>query len=274
MTIQKGFHWIKKGIIAIGTIIANPKKLYYVLNNEDRFKETLRKKYAKFDRGLPEISMEALKRNFTETISTYSFLGGNSSPIDIILLQILAQRYDGCRYLEIGTWRGESAINLERIAEKIYTINLSKEELERQGYPKEEIEAQDFYLKGNTNIQRIKSDTRTFDFSTLEQMDLVFIDGNHHHQAVKWDSKKVFTHLLHDHSIVVWHDYTRNFSTVWWEVFLGILDGVPPEQHAKLYHVRNTNCAVWLPFEVKTLDPINPFVPIQSYAVHVKPTTK
>ncbi|MEQ8471925.1 MAG: class I SAM-dependent methyltransferase [Marinoscillum sp.] len=271
MTVQQGFHWIKKGIIAIATIIANPKKLYFVLNNEDHFRSRVSNQFPGFQNGLPQISLSQLTPNFDQSITHYSFLGGTSSPIDIALLKTLALRYEQCTYFEIGTWRGESALNLMGVTSKIISLNLPKEELNKRGTPVNEVDVQDFYLSENDQVIKLKTDSSTFDYQSIaEKIDLAFIDGDHHYEAVKLDSANVIQYLIDENSIVVWHDYTRNYSTIWWEVLLGILKGVPHHHHKNLYHVRNTNCAIMLPFELTPLNEDNPFKPLTQFEVHIK----
>ncbi|HEX7869014.1 MAG TPA: hypothetical protein VF455_02785, partial [Chryseobacterium sp.] len=69
---------------------------------------------------------------------------------------------------------------------------------------------------------------------------------------VKNDTAKVFESLVHQNSVVVWHDYAFNPEKVRYEVFKGILDGLPTEFHSNLYHVANTMCAVFTKENFKT----------------------
>jgi hypothetical protein len=64
---------------------------------------------------------------------------------------------------------------------------------------------------------------------------------------VKNDTKKVFAHLIHKHSVVVWHDYARNPETIRYEVLTGILSGCPQSFHKHIFHIAHTLCAVYLP---------------------------
>src|SRR5690606_41176729 len=57
------------------------------------------------------------------------------------------------------------------------------------------------------------------------------------------DTENVFKHLIHENSIIVWHDYAYNPEKVRFEVMQGILDGIPKKFHSNIYHVANTMCA-------------------------------
>jgi hypothetical protein len=74
---------------------------------------------------------------------------------------------------------------------------------------------------------------------------------------VRNDTEKVFSHLVHERSVVVWHDYARNPETVRYEVMAGILSGCPQDLHHRIFHVAHTLCAVLLPENTngKSLDP-------------------
>ncbi len=104
--------------------------------------------------------------------------------------------------LEIGTYNGATtrliALNLPRA--KIHTLDLppdvSSEELDQSKLPKD-----DFHLIGNrrvgeaivsdpsiTNVTQHYGDSATWDFSPVQGLDFVFIDGSHTDQYVRSDT--------------------------------------------------------------------------------------
>lgn len=181
------------------------------------------------------------------TISTYSFLDGTSMLTDLALLKALCAQVEHCHYFEIGTWRGESVQNVSDVCEKCVTLNLPKAALLELGVPESYADLHGFFSNGNPKIQHIYGNTKNFDFAQLPKFDVVFIDGDHHYNMVKNDTEKVFKYLLKESSIVVWHDYAFSPEDVRFEVFSAILDALPADKHANLYHVQNTMCAVYLP---------------------------
>ena len=66
------------------------------------------------------------------------------------------------------------------------------------------------------------------------------------------DTKKVFKNLLHENSIVVWHDYAYSAQKIRYEVFKAILDAVGDENHQYLYHPKNTMCAIFTKAQLPT----------------------
>ena len=92
----------------------------------------------------------------------------------------------------------------------------------------------------------------TYDFGALnKRFDLIFIDGNHKYNFVKNDTQKVFKHLTHKDSIVVWHDYALHPEKARYDVLAGILDGLPKDYQDNLYHVSNSLCAIYYPIGLK-----------------------
>jgi Predicted O-methyltransferase len=244
-----------RGLLAIAR---NPWLLNRVLSADDIWKNYLEKKYKKF--SLPVVEIDELIPNFCESVSLV-FLSGGSLPTDIALLQALSKKFQACKYFEIGTWRGESVMNVADYAEVCYTLNLSKEELLKAGQNETYADQQGFLSKNKKNILHLEGNSLSFDFSKLDQkFDLVFIDGDHRYEYVKNDTEKIFKYLLHENSIVVWHDYGYDPENIRFEVGAGILDGTPTHFHGNLYHVSNTLCAIFTRQKLHTLPPLaSPF---------------
>ena len=238
---------ISKALRALSLIIRNPWLLNKVLEEDEYWKSEVGKKYS-FQDGLPVIRAEELFGDFSETIEPFAFLDGGSLPTDLALLKKLARRFPHCSYFEIGTWRGESVANVASLAEICYTLNLSKNEMKDRGLNQRYIDLLGHYSKNIPNVRQLEGNTLSFDFQALNRkFDLIFIDGDHHNNMVRNDTEKVFQHLVHENSVVVWHDYAYNPETVRYEVLAGILQGCPKSYHKHIFHIANTLCAVYLP---------------------------
>ena len=221
---------------------------------------------------LPTIDLLSLFPKFNQTVDPYSFLDGTSSPLDIALLKAFSQTFTYCKYLEIGTWRGESIANICDIVDKSVSIDLSEYDLRKHGFVDEKIANMRFFLKNNSNIQFITHDSQTYDFSELKSnFDLIFVDGAHDHNSVKNDTENVFKLLKDENSVIVWHDYLSSQGKVRKPVHAGILEGCPVEKRKDLYHVSNTLCAVYInpvsEFKIKVEDNL---LPTKSFEVSIK----
>ncbi|HPT03428.1 MAG TPA: class I SAM-dependent methyltransferase [Bacteroidales bacterium] len=238
---------LNKGIRAITRIIRKPYLLNLVLDDNETRKQYVLKKYPELHR-LPQISLPAVTGRKEEIISPFAFLDGGSLPTDLALLKGLAGKIRECHYFEIGTWRGESAANVASVAKECITMDLPDDEKRKLGYDEEYVSQHALFSKHLANVTHLKANSRHFDFASLNRkFDLIFIDGDHHYESVLNDTQKVFKHLVHNNTIVVWHDYAFNPETVRYEVMAAILDGCPAELHKSLYHISNTMCAVYLP---------------------------
>jgi len=196
-----------------------------------------------FTYGLSVIDILDLFPNFEETIEPYSFLGGTSTSIDIALLKALGRKYENCRYLEIGTWRGESIANMADIAYECVSIDKTKDR---------------FFSNSFDNIQYYNNNSSTFDYSIFKEgFDIIYVDGNHKYENVKQDTENVFKLLKNENAVIVWHDYCFNPESIQWHVLAAILDGCPKEHKNNLYHVSNTLCAIFIKgnFETTFLNP-------------------
>ena len=237
---------LKKFFQIIKIIVKNPRVLGYVYVHDDPQKNYVVKHYG-LKNGLPTVDFLDILPEFKETITHYTALSHGSMISDYSLLKGLARKFKECKYLEIGTWFGESIVNIASVAKECVSISLSDKELQQQGATKEEITVQRMFSKNISNIKHIEHNSRTFDFSSIGKFDLIFIDGDHSYKGVKKDTENAFKILKDEKSIIVWHDYSNlTGNTIKWGVFSGILDGCPKEKLQNLYHVSNTMCAVYI----------------------------
>jgi hypothetical protein len=260
---------IGKAIKAFGLIFKQPSLLNLVLDHEENYKKEVVAKY-NLDKGLKRIPFgEFLKE--TDTIEPFTFLEGGSLPTDYLLLTAMSKKLNKPVCFEIGTWRGESALNMARYASHVNTLNLSREEIKQMGFDSAYADLQGSMCKDHPGITQLWGNSYTFDFSPYKKKnDLVFVDGDHHYKSVVNDTKIAFDLLKDDKSVIVWHDYGNGTETVRWEVLLGILDGTPVEKRKHLYAVNNTLCAVYYPYPVESFTAVYPQTPSSIYKVKIE----
>ena len=221
---------------------------------------------------LPTVDLMELFPGFEEELSTYSFLEGTSLVSDIMLLKKLAKGFSSCNYLEIGSWRGESIINISEVSDKCTSLTLSPEEMKSMNISNDFIHVHGAFSKQAKNITEILHNSHTFDFGKLGQtFDLIFIDGDHSYKGVLNDTQKTFNLRKDATSIIVWHDYGFSTETVRHSVLKAILDGIPSDKHRNLYHVSNTMCAVYMENKnFKTYHTKFPIYPNKKFNVKVR----
>ena len=243
---------LKKLLKIFTMVLKYPRSLNYVINNDMVWEKKLEKKQGNLI-GFPMIELKEIDKSFSETLKSFSFLGGGSLPTDIALLKCVCRKFENCSYFEIGTWRGESVLNISEIAEECYTLNLSREEIIKLYKNELYADLHGFFSKGKSNIHHLTGNSLNYDFAGLnKKFDVIFIDGDHQYDNVKNDTEKVFKNLIHDESIIIWHDYAYNPEKLRPEVMLAILAGTPTKYHKYLYFVANTMCAIFYRNPVKT----------------------
>ena len=261
---------ISKALRALGQIIRHPWVLNRVLEEDVVWLKRIDKKF-QLREGLPLLDLLTLFPEFDEELHPFGFLDGGSLPTDLALLTALAKSIENCLYFEIGTWRGESVANVARFAKEAYTLNLSREAIQHNGWGAKYADLHGFFSKNINNIHHLEGDSMQFDYAGLNRkFDLIFIDGNHHFEYVKHDTQQVFQHLIHASSIVVWHDYTYTPEHIRPEVFAAILEGVPREKHPYLYHVSNTMSAIFIPKQYPTTHLAPPSTPNKTFSIRIK----
>jgi predicted O-methyltransferase YrrM len=268
---------LTKSLRALGSLVRNPWLLNHVLAADEVAwqRQALAHaagRYGLTSHGLPAVALTAFLPPSGEIVQPFAFREGGSLPTDLALLRVLARSVAGCRYFEIGTWRGESAANVAQVAESVYTLNLSAAEMQTMGLPARYVEQHGFFSKDLPNVQHLYGNSATFDLAGLGQpFDLIFIDGDHHYEAVRTDTRRVFEHLIHPRTLVVWHDAARQPGQPRWEVLAGVLAGLPPDAGGHLVQISNTLCAMYSSEPLLTLPPDPLAEPTSAFSVHIRP---
>lgn len=242
----------KAGLIckALSRLLRHPRQSLSLILDSDSVDQKAARDHVDgvygFGKGFPQTGVLDLFPSFDVTVAPYTYLSDTSLVIDIALLKSLAAGYDSCRYLEIGTLRGESLANVAEVASECVSVSLSEEEMRAMGFEENFITMRNMLSRGLPNVTHIGHNSHTFDFSSLGMtFDLIFVDGDHSREGIRIDTEKVFALLRDERSVIVWHDYGITTERIRWTTVAGILDGCPQEYRRDLYHVANTKCALF-----------------------------
>lgn len=256
---------------ALSIIISKPSVLNLILEKSDNFKKRVIKNY-NLPQGLPQIDLKDIFPDFHETVFPYAFLDGSSSPVDLAVLKSLAKKFKVDDYLEIGTWRGESVANMASVVQNCFTLNLPDEQILKMSKSEKYVASHRVFSQNLPNVTHIASHSHTFDFESInKKFDMVFIDGDHHYEAVKKDTKIAFDIIKNNSSLIVWHDYASSPESVRWDVMNGILDGCPADKRNNLFHITNTLCAVYLSDNIYKTSWLKPYeLPNKQFKVSIE----
>ena len=108
-----------------------PASIFLILKDETEHKSYLQKKYGKTQ--FPTVDINQFFVDGRAEINHYTFLDGSSLATDLALLKSIAASYPGCEYMEIGTWRGESILNVADTGAHCTSVNLSPEDIIAMG---------------------------------------------------------------------------------------------------------------------------------------------
>lgn len=260
---------LTKLVKALSLVIQKPYLLNNVLKDEIVFQSDFQRAFS--NTSFKQIRLVDLMDSDEVRIAPYAFLSGSSLATDFALLQLLCRKYHVKDYLEIGTWRGESAANVAPYVDSVTSFNLGDEQLLSLGLEKNYVDSHRFFSKDIPNIQHVFGDSQTFDFDQLDKkFDLIFIDGDHSTEAVRHDTEKMLSYLKNEQSIIVWHDAKKDTEYPRYEVLLGIYQALPTDMQKNVYLVENSLCAVYIPTSITSESPILNRLPRNSFELTLK----
>jgi predicted O-methyltransferase YrrM len=154
---------------------------------------------------------------------------------------------------EIGTFRGRTALNFALNSPDdcvVYTMDLGADDRQSATGAMNAADAQivqnsltgcDYRDKDVSHkIHQLFGNSLEFDFSPYTgRMDLVFVDGAHHYEAVLSDTRNGLA-MLRPGGYLVWHDFANNGD--YNDVTRGVLDLLPGNE---VFQIENTQLAVY-----------------------------
>lgn len=174
---------------------------------------------------LTEIFPEITKTNVKILNTFQRNIGTSLDPNECLILCSISKHLNAKNILEIGTYDGNTALNLAANSSEdsiITTVDLPKDYNKKLDVPEimENITDRNIVAtqyqdtKYKNKIKQIFDDSTKLDYNTLNPpFDLVFIDGCHNYNYVKKDTENA---LKHTKGIIIWHDYgmTKDVSKV------------------------------------------------------------
>lgn len=223
--------------------------------------------------GVPRcIALEQLLPRGGDLLPAFTFLDDTSTVMDLLLLRALMNRYGARTMLEIGTFRGESAIAVATTGARVVTLSLPDHALRARGAPVSWVDAHRTLSADHAGITHVFGDSRTIDTQPYDGWaDLLFIDGDHSREGVEADTRRFWNARSAQVGAVVWHDAFFSPLVPRWEVLAGIAAGVPPSYRSSLVHISNTLCLACLPDSQGMPTVERSYMPRAAYSVNVTP---
>jgi len=198
-------------------------------------------------KGLKTICLDYIFDREIYQVGPISHLNAGMMPADLALLRGLASNFKTCTYFEIAKRRSEALDNMANLASECYALTRPAGEMRQKGVRNKYMFMLGAFSTAFDNVVMLTGDSHTFNFNSLDKkFDIIFINSGHGYNRVLTDTRKAFEYLVHDESIVVWHDYSYFPEQIRFEVLAGILDGMDPPNREQLFFVSKTKCAIFL----------------------------
>ncbi len=195
---------------------------------------------------------EFLGRDRKIKLKELTFIIGGSGVLDYAFLHAVAEKYCCKKYMEIGTYIGESINIMTDCCDELYSITASEDSPYGARAWCKDIGIPYFanrLVYSNKIKQYLVENSKSFDFSVLpDDIDLFFIDGDHRYEGVYNDTKNVFS-IKKKNAIVVWHDF-RIGNAYRTEVVHAVRDAVG-DDFKNVYVTNNNICGIYIPEDLQ-----------------------
>jgi predicted O-methyltransferase YrrM len=201
-----------------------------------------------FDRSLPlthELTSSPIEQVIDMPSDGYMMAetrydGGNTTVLELAYLAGLVKVTKPKICLEIGTFNGRTTLHIALNAPdaKIYTLDLPNEKREESFKNTELLFDNKKYSYLRNRIETLYGDSKTFDFSFLENsVEFIFVDGEHSENYLLNDSEIALS-VIKPGGVIVWHDYS-----VWDGVTRGLDLFAKRNRHLNIVHLQGTSLA-------------------------------
>ena len=178
---------------------------------------------------------------------------GIETPInELALMALLTKAHKPEVVFEIGTFRGRTALNFALNSPTdciVYTLDLPLDKRDTD----DEMNSADRMIvgmsqtgtdyrgkQGSEKIHQLYGDSLTFDFSSYySKVDIVFVDGAHHYDVVRSDTRNAIKMLRPD-GLIIWHDFA-NYGD-YNDVVRAVLHEIPGD---RIVQIENTQLAIY-----------------------------
>lgn len=181
-----------------------------------------------------------------------AFMPGGSQVLDYVFLKAVGSVFQCKKYLEIGTYIGESINIMTECCEELYSVTAPLESPLAGGEWCKELGIPNHSgrLAYDERITHYYADSRIFNFENVGMdIDLFFIDGDHSYEGVYSDTKKIFEVKKAD-AIVIWHDF-RNLDTSYRAEVVNAVRDALQDEFRNVYATNNNLCGIYLPEKYK-----------------------
>lgn len=177
-------------------------------------------------------------------------IGGSSGILDYAFIRAVIKKYNLKKYLEIGSFIGESIEILYDLCDEIYSISLADDEKNSvEFFSKKDLENfTGYFLKSKSKLTRIIEDSLKLNFEKLNYApELTFIDGLHTYKGVYSDTKNIISIINMEENFIIWHDMKNSFREYNYDLLNAVYDALGEKYFKNVFLFDNNMCGIYVP---------------------------
>lgn len=220
-------------------------------HHKETFKDSFEKELND-EIDIKELNIGCLLKSFDNDLSIKNavFSGGASGILDYLLIRSVIKKYNLKRYLEIGSFIGESIDCIYDLCDEFLSISLPDDYVSSVKFFEERglENFSGYFLRDKKKLRRIIGDSMKLDFNSINyKPDISYIDGSHTYKGVYSDLTNIIKITDMNEGFIILHDMKNGFLRKSKELLSAAYGALGEKYSKNFFCFDESMCGIYVP---------------------------